>query len=266
VPRTIQTGFAAIEHEDIGAAFITADDSAFDFVEVQMDHWDKQWLQQNGDYLQDIAGEATVDILVHLPYGDQNESVAASDSTVRTESIEWYQSCIKTAVSVGAEKGVLHVETDDNSAHLANDERHEELVETLQRLNEFACDREFIICVENLPGRYPDLDNLETLAERTDLQFTVDTGHAKVNGYSDEEIAQFVEQHGDRISHFHLNDTRKPADEHLPFGAGNIDFGQIFARLPSSWDGTLTTEINTFDYAYIRFSSEMLEDTLERCF
>ena len=264
--RTIQTGFAAIEHEDIGAAFITADDSAFDFVEVQMDHWDKQWLQQNGDYLQDIAGEATVDILVHLPYGDENESVAASDATVRTDSLEWYQSCIETAVSVGAKKGVLHLETDDNSAHLANEERQDELVETLQSLDRFARDRGFIICVENLPDRYPDLDDLETLAERTDLQFTVDTGHAKVNGYSDEEIAQFVQQHGDRISHFHLNDTRKPADEHLPFGAGNIDFDRIFARIPSSWDGTLTTEINTFDYDYIRFSGEMLENTLERCF
>jgi sugar phosphate isomerase/epimerase len=266
VSRTIQTGFAPIIHEDIEAAFTTADDSAFDFVEVQMNHWGDQWLRRNRDHLRDIAGEATADILVHLPYGNEDESVAASDLTVRAESTERYQSCIETAASVGAKKGVLHVETDDDSPHLANGGRQDELVETLRALDQFAHDRKCIICVENLPDRYPDLDDLEVLAERTDLQFTVDTGHAKVNGYSDEEIAQFVGKHGDRISHFHLNDTRKPADEHLPFGAGNIDFGQIFTRLPSSWNGTLTMEIKTFDYDYIRFSGEMLEGTLERCF
>lgn len=264
--RTIQTGFNAIRSEDIGAAFRTLEDSTFDFVEVHMDSWGRQWLQRKGDDLQEIAGETTTDALVHLPFGNENESVAASDSAIRTESIEWFQSCIETAASVGVKKGVLHVETDDDSAHLANDERQDELIDILRELDRFARDQEFTICVENLPDRYPDLDDLKTLAKRTELRFTLDTGHAKVNGYADEEIAQFVEQYGDRISHFHLNDTRKPADEHLPFGAGNIDFDQIFASLPSSWEGTLTTEIKTFDYDYIRFSGEMLDDSLGRCF
>lgn len=266
VSRTIQTGFAALGSEDIGTAFDTADESAFDFVEVQMDHWGNQWLQQNGDRLQDMATEAAADVHVHLPYGAENESVAASDRAVRTASVEWFQSCIETAASVGAEKGVLHVETDDDSPHLANEERQAELAETLRDVDQFARDREFTVCVENLPDRYPDLDRLETLAELTELRFTVDTGHAKVNGYSDREIAEFVEQYGHRVSHFHLNDTRKAADEHLPFGAGTVDFDMILGALPSLWNGTLTAEIKTTDYDYIRFSGEKIEDTLTRCF
>jgi sugar phosphate isomerase/epimerase len=266
VSRTIHTGFSALGSEDIGAAFRTAADSTFDFVEVQMDHWGRQWLQRNGDHLQDMAREAAVDILVHLPYGAENESVAASDPAVRTASMEWFRSCIETAAFVGASAGVLHVETDDGSPHLAHDEGHDVLAETLRELDQFARSREFTICAENLPGRYPDLDDLDTLAQTTPLRFTVDTGHAKVNGYSDADIARFVEQHGDRIAHFHLNDTRKPADEHLPFGAGTVDFDRILASLPPSWTGTLTAEINTSDYDYITFSGEKLAATLGRCF
>jgi sugar phosphate isomerase/epimerase len=265
VSRTIQTGFAALSSEDITDAFRTVEDSTFDFVEVQMDHWDRQWLQKNGNNLQEFADEAAADVLIHLPFGKENESVAASDSAIRTESIEWYQSCIETAASVGATKGVLHVESNDSSDHLTDENRQAELIETLQELNRFARDQGLTICVENLPDRYPDLDDLKTLAKQTDLVFTIDTGHAKVNGYSDKEIAQFVEEYSNRVSHFHLNDTRKPADEHLPFGAGNIDFDQIFASLPSSWKGTLTAEIQTFDYDYIKFSGEMLSETLNRC-
>lgn len=264
--RTIQTGFTAIGSKDIGAAFETAEGSTFDFVEIQMDDWDRQWLEQNGDHLQEMASEATAEMLVHLPYGAENESVAASNPAVRTVSVDRFQSCIETAAAVGAEKGVLHVETDDDSPHLANDGREDDLAETLRDLDQFARSRAFTLCVENLPGRYPHLDDLETLAETTNLRFTVDTGHAKVNGYTDGGIARFVDQYGDRISHFHLNDTRKPADEHLPFGAGTVDFDQIFGALPASWNGTLTAEIKTLDYDYITFSGEQLADTLARCF
>jgi sugar phosphate isomerase/epimerase len=265
VSQTIRTGFSAIGGENIKTAFRTAHGSSFDFVEVQMDHWDREWLQLNGDQLQNMASDAAVDVLVHLPYGAEHESIAASDPAVRARSMEWFQSCIETAASVGANKGVLHVETDEDSPHLANDGRLDELADTLRELDRFADDQEFTICIENLPGRYPHLDDLKTLARTTDLRFTVDTGHAKVNGYSDGEVARFVAGHGDQISHFHLNDTRKPADEHLPFGAGNIDFGQILGKLPSSWTGTLTTEIKTSDYDYIAFSGEKLADTLVRC-
>jgi len=64
------------------------------------------------------------------------------------------------------------------------------------------------------------------------------------------------------LSHVHLNDTRGPTDEHLPFGAGTVGFGSIFGALPDDWEGTATLEINTRDYDYIEISVHKLDELL----
>jgi sugar phosphate isomerase/epimerase len=91
---------------------------------------------------------------------------------------------------------------------------------------------------------------------------TLDTGHARVSGLDSAEIASFVGEHADRISHFHLNDTRGPSDEHLPFGAGTIDFEVIFDALPDDWEGTMSLEVFTLDFDYIGASKERLDALL----
>lgn len=262
--RSIKTGFSAIGEQDIEEAFQIIEKSPFDFVEIQMNHWDESWMQTNADRIQSLASEANAELTVHLPFGTEKEGLGASDPTVRADAVDHFKSCIEAAQSIGAKKGVLHVETTDDSQHLISAGKEHELFTILQEIDNFAHKQDLEVCVENLPNRYPDLSDLKTLVKKTDLQFTVDTGHAKVNDYSDEDVARFVSEHGKRISHFHLNDTRKSQDEHLPFGSGTINFDQIFAALPAKWNGTLTAEINTFDYDYIEFSGEKLEASFDR--
>lgn len=264
VTQSIKTGFSAIGEQDIETAFQTVKIPIFDFVEVQMNYWDESWLQSNADRIQSLASEANAELIVHLPFGTEKEALGASDPTIQDTALDRYKSCIEAARSIGAKKGVLHVETTKDSPHLATVGKDDELVKILQKIANFAHSCDFELCVENLPNRYPDLSHLETLVEKIDLQLTVDTGHAIVNEYSDEDVAKFVGEYGNRICHFHLNDTRRQHDEHLPFGSGTIDFDRIFAALPADWQGTMTVEIDTFDYDYIEFSGEKLQATLER--
>ena len=53
-----------------------------------------------------------------------------------------------------------------------------------------------------------------------------------------------------------------PADEHVPFGSGTIDFHAIFDTLPDDWDGTLSLEVFTLDYGYIETSKTYLDELL----
>ena len=56
-------------------------------------------------------------------------------------------------------------------------------------------------------------------------------------------------EHGDRIAHVHVNETRQPdTDEHLPVGHGTVDFAAIArAMRESDWSGTCTHEIYSWD-------------------
>ncbi|WP_254535992.1 sugar phosphate isomerase/epimerase family protein [Halomarina litorea] len=74
-------------------------------------------------------------------------------------------------------------------------------------------------------------------------------------------MANFAAAHGERISHFHLNDTRRARDEHLPFGSGTIDFAAIFDAL-GDWTGTLSLEVFTLDFEYVATSKERLDALL----
>ena len=68
-------------------------------------------------------------------------------------------------------------------------------------------------------------------------------------GVSMAEQADLVREHGDRISHVHLNDTRMDGDdEHLPVGVGKLDFAELAAAMvETGWSGTCTHEVFTFD-------------------
>ncbi len=85
------------------------------------------------------------------------------------------------------------------------------------------------ICIENMPKwdcflfRYPGLD----LGENG---FTFDVGHANTLG----NINDFIEMSARDISHFHLHDNNGDIDEHLPIGAGNIDFKALSGTLKQS--------------------------------
>ena len=91
---------------------------------------------------------------------------------------------------------------------------------------------------------------------------TLDTGHARVDGMDAAEIAEFLDEHGERVSHVHVNDSRQAADEHVPTGSGNLDFETALAPLREGWTGTVSAEVFTFDFDYIELSKEKLDGYL----
>ena len=112
--------------------------------------------------------------------------------------------------------------------------------------------RDFFTCRD-----FPDL------FERTDAVSCLDTGHAYATGHDAETQASLFRTHGNRISHLHLNDTRRDDDEHLPVGLGKVDFDALTTAMrETDWSGTCTHELYSFDIEYAGHGKSIFDQLL----
>ncbi|WP_227376630.1 sugar phosphate isomerase/epimerase family protein [Haladaptatus halobius] len=252
------TGFVTQVGMAYEEAFEVAGDLGFDYVELMMDGaTERQRLDP--DAVRARADECGIDLAVHLPFA---LDIGTPFEHVRNGAVRELQAAVETASEFGATKGVVHASSNAWKPAWDAEVVGSNVVESVTTLDEFARERGFEICVENIPGGWFSIHDFDRIFEETDASMTLDTGHARMDGLESKGIAAFVGEYGGRISHFHLNDTRLEKDEHLPFGAGTIDFREIFGALPDGWDGTLSLEVFTLDYGYIETSKAYLDELL----
>ena len=256
---TIRRGFVTqigMDHEE---AFARADEFGLDYVELMMDGAHER-TRLDPERVRESVAEHDLDLLVHLPFGGID--IASPFEHVREGALRELLAAIETAADCGAEKGVVHASTSVWPPAWPDDELHDHLLSSIRELDAFADEHDFELCVENIPGEFFTSESFSELFAETDASMTFDTGHARMNGIDSTGMAEFLETHGDRISHFHLNDTRRPEDEHLPFGAGTIDFEEVLASIREDWTGTLSLEVFTLDWGYIEVSVRRLDELL----
>ncbi len=83
------------------------------------------------------------------------------------------------------------------------------------------------VVLENLEE--PDPELMIEISDRVDHEcfgLCLDTGHANI--FSSLKLSQWVERMGQRLMHIHVHDNKGDVDSHLPVGAGNIDFKDLF--------------------------------------
>ncbi|NHN49054.1 sugar phosphate isomerase/epimerase [Halostella sp. JP-L12] len=236
--------------------------AGYDHVELMLDgDWSREALETAPERVADPLDEHGLDLLVHLPFGGFD--VGSPHPKVREGSVAELAACIETAGELGAEKAVLHAESTAWKPVVGDDERIDLVVDSVRELIDVADDAGVEICAENIPRATPSIHQFDRLFEETEVSMTVDTGHARMDGVDAGGVASMVRERPERISHFHLNDTRVADDEHLPFGAGTIDFGRIFEALRGvGWEGTLSLEVFTLDYGYVAESLDRLDALL----
>lgn len=258
--NAIRRGFVTQLGMGYEEAFEHADRFGLDYVELMMDGpHERSALDGETDQVRALADERGLDLAVHLPF---RLDIASPFEHVREGALRELLAAIETATACGAEKGVVHASTDAWPPAWEHDPLREHLLSSLRDLDAFGREREFEICVENVAGDFFPVERFPRLFEATDASMTLDTGHARMNGLNSAAMADFLDEHGDRVDHLHLNDTRMPKDEHLPFGAGTIDFEQIFEPLRDGWTGTLSLEVFTDDWGYIETSVERFDELL----
>ncbi|WP_128476047.1 sugar phosphate isomerase/epimerase family protein [Halorussus pelagicus] len=231
----------------------------FDFAELYMDGATERTRLDPGS-VGSLAAEKGIDLLVHLPFVDLE--IGSPRNPVREGSLSEQRACIETAAEMGAEKAVLHAGTSARPPEWELDEIAPRLLDSIRILDRFAADRDVEICVENLPGVPFTVHHLDRVFAETEASATFDTGHARVDGMDPDEMADFLANRGERVSHVHVNDAREDADEHVPTGSGTTDFETALAPLREGWEGTVSVEVYTFDEDYLALSAEKLEEVL----
>ena len=263
----MRTGFVSFDRRPYDESIATAAELGFDYVEIMMDgdsHRDV--LEAERESVVEALDAGGVDALVHFPFP---MLIGSPHTHQREGAIEEMKRCIDAAAGVGAEKGVMHPDSYGWVRVWDGDEVDPIMVEAVRELDEYAAERGLEVCVENLFQGYLDIYEFDLLFENTDVSMTLDTGHAAIVDMDESEMATFVDEHRDRVSHLHLNDTRhldvgyRSKDEHLPLGYGTIDFETILEPLLTDWDGTVSIELDTPNFEYLRASKRRLESILE---
>ncbi|PSQ05507.1 sugar phosphate isomerase/epimerase [Halobacteriales archaeon QS_6_71_20] len=257
----VDTGFVTQIGMDHREAVAAAADHSYDFVELMLDGAGaRDRLAPRRDAVREALSTHGVGLAVHLPFGSIDPG--SPFDAVRSGSLAELEAHVELAADLGARTATLHPTSSAWSPAHDADALGDRIVESVRRLDEFARDRGVEIVAENVPrGRF-DTNGMPELLERTDVSMCLDTGHARVDGRDDDGIAALVGEHADRISHFHLNDVRGADDEHLPLGAGFLDFERVLGTLPADWTGTLSAEVFTRDVDYLGHSAARLDSVL----
>jgi sugar phosphate isomerase/epimerase len=109
--------------------------------------------------------------------------------------------------------------------------------------------------VEHMPDASFSIGDIRAILDAdARLGFHLDVGHANVGG---DRLEGLLKAFGARLSHVHLSDNRGRDDEHMPLGAGRIDWPRAIRLLKQSgYDGTITLEVFGTDRDYLLWSAE----------
>lgn len=247
------------EIEEIG-------EMGFDYVELTMDPPEAapQKILGNKRSLSDLLKQYKMEIMGHLP-----TFVWTSDlyESLRRVSIQENFDALETGAELGIEKMVLHPGSITGLGKLLLDKAKGYGMESIEIIMKKAGSLGITLCIENmfpqahfLSQPYEFQEIFETFQ---DLRLTLDIGHANLGGGKNKSL-EFIRRYGHRISHIHANDNFGKEDNHLPIGAGIIDFEKILRELKQNrYDETITLEVFSKDRDYLKISKEKIKKMWE---
>ncbi|MFP4006174.1 MAG: sugar phosphate isomerase/epimerase family protein [Candidatus Hadarchaeia archaeon] len=231
-----------------------------DFVEIVADgekNGTEALIKRRGD-IESALDELSLDLYLHLPW---NLDIGNPHEKCREGAVETLKNILRVGADLNAEKAIVHPKSQRHN-YWERERIKGNVIRSLQELEKAEKTPGTELIAENV--KMFGLDEFERIFKRTGIDMCLDTGHAYLEGFEEREITEFVNDHKDRIKHFHLNDNRGERDEHLPLGYGFIDLGLILRGLQNmGWNGSLSIELFTESFEYLRISRSKVGKWLE---
>ena len=234
----------------------------FDYLELTMDAPEAHYgiiLKQKEAILRALDRHK-MQLLCHLP-----TFVSTADLTdgLREASLKEVLKSLDVAAQLGALKTVLHPSTVKGLSVFVKDRSREYATKSLEAIVERADRHQIALCIENMFPQYYALVNpedfLDVFTRFPTLKLTLDTGHGHVESSGRKRTMDFIRTFPDRIYHVHANDNLGKSDDHLPIGAGIIDFPEVVKGLKGiGYDETITLEVFSRDRDYLKLSRDKL--------
>lgn len=120
------------------------------------------------------------------------------------------------------------------------------------------------VVVENVPGVFSSLEGIKAILEFAPaLGFHLDVGHAFVGR---NRFRQLLSMLSGKMMHVHLSDNRMHHDDHVPLGAGNINWADVIPAIKKTgYDSTFTLEVFANDHRYLAASKEKFIEIWNSC-
>ena len=233
----------------------------FDYIEVTMDapYAHHSIIEAQKAEIGRALDGCGMELVCHLP---TFVSTADLTDSIREASIQETLESMHVAAELGALKAVLHPGFIQGLGAMLPDLARKHAMDAMSRLLSEAEKLRLRVCIENLFPRSLSLVRPEdfdgVFKEYPDAQLTLDTGHAHIGGGT-ERILAFIKRFSGRIGHVHASDNRGRDDDHLPVGAGTIDFVKVVRALKKiGYDQTMTLEVFSKDRDYLDISRKKL--------
>jgi sugar phosphate isomerase/epimerase len=234
----------------------------FDYLELAMDPPQAHWniLKQQIDAIRGALELFNMGLVCHLP---TFVSTADLTDSLRETSVNEVLESLQVAADLQTLKVVLHPSYITGLSLLVMDQARDLAWRSLEAIVEKADQLGLSLCLENMfpaANSLVEPDHFVPVFESfPSLKMTLDTGHAHMQSKGSNRALQFIESFGNRIDHVHANDNFGKADNHLPIGAGTVDFPRITKALKKiGYDATITLEVFSRDRDYLRISREKL--------
>ena len=234
----------------------------FDYLELTMDPPQAHYgmIHQQKDEILRALDRLKMGLVCHLP---TFVSTADLTDSLRETSLNEVLASLQVAADLQAMKVVLHPSHIAGLGVLVMDQARRRAWMSLKAIVEKADQLGVCLCIENMFPRSNSLvepqDFVPVFESFPSLRLTLDTGHAHMQSKGGRRALDFIDRFGDRIDHIHANDNFGKEDNHLPIGAGTVDFPKIIRALREiGYNKTITLEVFSRDRDYLRMSREKL--------
>lgn len=239
----------------------------FDYIEISMDAPEatpEKIISQKNDIL-NLIKNYNMDIVGHLP-----TFVFTTDlyESIRRASLEENLKALDALSELGVKKAVLHSGYVTGLGKFVLDRIKKYAIESIEMILRRSKDFGIRICLENMFSQSNFLSDPNDFKELFDLLpeifLTLDLGHANI-GMGKNKSIEFIHSFPKKIIHIHANDNFGKEDNHLPIGAGMIDFEKIFKELKKvQYDETITLEVFSRDRDYLKISKDKIKMIWDR--
>ena len=210
--------------------------------------------------IKELLQEKDLDVIGHI---DPHIPHAHRHRQIREASLEIIKRSLDQLSRVGARKVTVHP---DYPSYQQTDEDMIKLhIDSLNQMVPIAESMGLTLMLENFiapfdwPGTFVKI--LESVPK---LEVHLDVGHANLCPECG-RLEDFFEVLADRIIHLHLSDNKGNDDDHLPLGAGVIDWEWVARTLKQyNYDGSVTLEVFTQNREYLITSFNLWRDIWKR--
>jgi len=250
----MQIGLMNNPRSDLAADIDFIASNGFDFIDLTLEYpkshidvIDRQGILKE---LKHSALEVIGHTAYYLPFGSPIDSirVAAINDAIRT--LEFFKEAGASIVTVHPDPGVGAIETQTTTSLNAL---------SFKIISDEAAKHDISIVVENVPGVFSSVDALNSILQSVPaLSFHLDVGHAFIHR---NRFRHLLSAFKVKLRHVHLSDNRLRADDHLPLGAGNIDWEDVVGAIKKTgYDSTFTLEVFSDDRRYVLGSRDKLKE------